>query len=220
MSNKIFCIGLNKTGTTSMEQYFSLLGYKVYQQSMCEQLFHNILINNLHNTDFKFVTNSECTDLFKFIDKYDFFQDVPFSLPYFYRILLEKYPNGKFIFTVRKNGEEWANSLIKFHIANFGKEIINNHEAYNINNINYYNSIIRYFFMSIGFKYEEEWYNKQKLINFYDNYINDVFRDLKDNKNVLILDINNPNKKVIIDSFLNINSKHDITFPHLFKTNS
>ena len=213
MSNKVFCIGLNKTGTTSMEVYFSLLGYKILNQHKYEMLFRNKL-TNLLSTNFKFVTSSECRDLFDVIDNYDFFQDVPFSLPYFYRILLEKFPNNKFIFTTRKNGEEWANSLINFHIKTFGKNIITNHEGYN----NHYNKIIQYIFMSMGFTYNENWYDKDKLIIFYDNYIKNICNDFKDNGNFLLLDINNPCNKEIIDSFLNINSNPNIKFPHLLKS--
>jgi hypothetical protein len=217
MSTKVFCIGLNKTGTTSMEKYFSLLGYNVCDQVECEILTHNILTQS-HKIGINVVTELECTDLFNLVEQCNFFQDIPFSLPYFYRILLEKYPDSKFIFTIRKNGEEWANSLIKFHTVTFDKEIITNHKGYNINKIYHYNSIIRHLFISMGFTDNENWYDKQRLMNFYENYINDVSRDFKDNENFLLLDINNPAKKQLIDQFLNLET-NNITFPHLIKSN-
>lgn len=71
--------------------------------------------------------------------------------------------------------------------------------------------------MSIGFTHVENWYNKKKLIKFYDDYINTVTNEFKDNKNFLLLDINNPDKTRIIEDFLHITT-NAIKFPHLMQT--
>ena len=67
---KIFCIGLNKTGTTSLGLFFEKAGFNVAKQHEGE-----LLLRSYINRDFKEIT--------KYVtkSKYSVFQDVPFSLP-------------------------------------------------------------------------------------------------------------------------------------------
>ena len=104
---KVFCIGRNKTGTTSLERALSDLGYVVGHQPTAELLIHDYAQRN-----------------FKPIVEYcrtaEAFQDVPFSLPYTYQILDYAFPGSKFILTVRDNENEWYQSLIRFHRNRLG----------------------------------------------------------------------------------------------------
>jgi hypothetical protein len=219
MKNKIFIIGLNKTGTSSMQQYFELLGYNVGNQIESELIIRDILLlkqKYSNNTKkFNLLKESECVPLFNYIDKYDVFQDVPFSYPFFYILLIRKYPNSKFIFTTRKNAEEWANSLTNFHINVFSNKCITNHLIYG----DHYNIITKYLFNTMGFSDNKLWYNKSKMIKFYNKYVNTVLNDFKNNKLFLCFNINDPNKQQLIHAFLGTQINANIPFPHWLKTN-
>jgi len=104
---KIFCVGLNKTGTTSLEKEMISLGYTVGNQMRGTRL-----INNWAKRDFKPIIQLGKTA--------QFFQDAPFSYPYTYIAMDMAYPNSKFILTVRDNPEEWYNSLTRFHSKLWG----------------------------------------------------------------------------------------------------
>ena len=120
---KIFGIGLNKTGTSSLGDYFELLGYKLY----CKPTSKNIDIAK---------KNPEYFD--KIIENYHVFEDWPF--PLIYKYIYEKYPTSKFILTMREDNEKWFDSLFR-HSKRTGpteqrKKIYGYHdpEPTNINN--------------------------------------------------------------------------------------
>lgn len=106
---KIFCIGHNKTGTTTIESVLKDFGYKLGNQIQGE-----MLLDAWYHRDFK--------EIIKFCKTADAFQDVPFSLPYTYQHLDLAYPGAKFILTERDNAEQWYQSLTKFHSKLWAKE--------------------------------------------------------------------------------------------------
>ncbi len=108
--NKIFCIGLNKTGTTSLEKLLLLFGYKTGNQSVGEILSLDWLIDQ------------NAKRIIKYCYTADAFQDAPFSFPGLYKVLDNAFPNSKFILTVRSNPEEWFDSLIRFHTHLFSSD--------------------------------------------------------------------------------------------------
>ena len=94
-SPKIFGIGLNKTGTTTLGQCGELLGLK------CIGFDRRLL---------REIVNEKKTDGLKdIVDQYDLFEDWPW--PLVYRELDKMYPGSKFILTTRLNGVTWLNSL-------------------------------------------------------------------------------------------------------------
>ena len=99
---KVFCIGLNKTGTTSIESVLKDFGYKVGIQSDAE-----LLMGDWARRDFRRIV--------EYCKTAEAFQDVPFSLDFTYQILDYAFPGSKFILTVRNNAEEWFQSLIRFY---------------------------------------------------------------------------------------------------------
>ena len=104
---KVFCIGFNKTGTTSVRVAFEELGYMVGNQPVAEG----------------FITDWARRDFSRIIDycnTADAFQDIPFSLPDTYQSLDAAFPGSKFILTVRTNAEMWYRSLTSFHSSLFG----------------------------------------------------------------------------------------------------
>lgn len=99
---KIFCIGRNKTGTTSLEQVFKDFGYKVGVQSEAELLMDDWAVRDYRR-------------IVQYCNTADAFQDVPFSLDFTYQILDYAFPDSKFILTIRNNADEWYKSLVRFH---------------------------------------------------------------------------------------------------------
>lgn len=101
-TKKIFCIGRNKTGTTSLASFFRANGFKVGNQEKAE-----LLMEDWAKRDF--------TRIIEYCKTAEVFQDVPFSLPYTFEALDLAFPKSKFILTLRSNPEEWYQSLITHH---------------------------------------------------------------------------------------------------------
>lgn len=106
---KVFGIGNNKTGTTSLKAAMEELGYKTGDQRTAEEL-----IDDWAKRDFKRIV--------QYCKTAQFFQDVPFSKPYTFVVLDHEFPGSKFILTVRDDPEQWYNSLVKFHSKKWGRE--------------------------------------------------------------------------------------------------
>ena len=97
MKQKVFVIGFQKTGTTSLDLALQKLGYKVY----CVD--KNLL---------KFEKSKDIKSYIKKILKnWDAVQDMPW--PLFYRELYELYPDAKFILTKREP-DDWFSSVKRF----------------------------------------------------------------------------------------------------------
>lgn len=107
-SEKIFCVGRNKTGTTSIKAVFEGLGFDVAPQREAE-----ILTDNYY-----FCGNF--IPIINYCKKHQAFQDVPFSYPEVYKLLALAFPRSKYILTVRDNSEQWYSSITRFHAKRFG----------------------------------------------------------------------------------------------------
>ena len=67
---KVFCLGMNKTGTTTMVKVFKDLNFRVAPQIKQEEVIGDIK------------SKAEKSKIRKFCWKYNFFQDLPFSGKY------------------------------------------------------------------------------------------------------------------------------------------
>ena len=105
---KIFCIGCNKTGTTSLKVALKELGYRIGDQTKAE-----LLIDNYINRDFKSIA--------AYCKTADAFQDVPFSFKHTYLAMDVLIPGSKFILTVRDDERQWYESVIRFQTKMYGK---------------------------------------------------------------------------------------------------
>ena len=87
--NKIFVVGYNKTGTTTMEQVLRLYGYSMpHQQEQEARLTKQVSCTNY--------------DEFRsFVSKFDAFQDLPFSQDQTYVVADVLFPDSRFILTER-----------------------------------------------------------------------------------------------------------------------
>lgn len=99
---KVFVIGFNKTGTTTIEKVLRDFGYIMGHQMKASGLFDEY-------------SKRDYSGLFKLCESAEAFQDIPFSHPDIYKVLDERFPNSKFILTVRNDEEQWFNSMVKFH---------------------------------------------------------------------------------------------------------
>lgn len=105
---KVFGIGRNKTGTTSLKMAMMQLGYVVRNQRTAE-----LFLDDWAERDFRRLIN--------YCKTAQFFQDVPFSLPCTYKALDEHFKGSKFILPVRNSPEEWYESLVRVHSKLWGK---------------------------------------------------------------------------------------------------
>lgn len=103
---KIFCIGKNKTGTTTLQKTMHMHGIRTGNQVRGELLMEDYALR-----DFK--------KIIRYCRSAQAFQDLPFSFPETYKHLDRAYPNSKFILTIRDSDTQWYNSLVKFHTQKF-----------------------------------------------------------------------------------------------------
>ncbi len=92
---KIFGVGLNKTGTTTLGAAAALFGLRT--KSWDAALFRSTIINK------------ERAVLWETIDQFDVFDDFPYSL--LYREIDARYPGSKFVLTERESVEKWLKSI-------------------------------------------------------------------------------------------------------------
>jgi hypothetical protein len=93
---KVFGIGLNKTGTKTLGACFNILGLNNYSYDL-ELLKH--------------FGRGELNPVFSVADRYDSFEDWPW--PLLYRQFDERYPDARFILTLRRDPETWFESLCR-----------------------------------------------------------------------------------------------------------
>ena len=96
--SKVFGIGLPKTGTKTLGDCFKELGFKhrSFDMDLAAQAKRNELENVLAEAE-----------------KYETFEDWPWFLVY--RELDQRFPNSKFILTLRKDTNAYVTSLRKHH---------------------------------------------------------------------------------------------------------
>jgi hypothetical protein len=94
---KIFCIGLPKTGTTSLGKAFDILGL-----SHNEATDSTLAIRDICNASYNYIREQ--------ISVYDAFEDTPYHLIYDW--LHYNYPEAKFILTERLNEDKYLQSLL------------------------------------------------------------------------------------------------------------
>lgn len=179
---KYFCIGRNKTGTTSLKKAFEDLGYIVGNQREAEHLYD------------RFYFKHEFEPIIRYCRSAQVFQDVPFSCPETYKHLDIAFPNSKFILTIRDSSEQWYRSLCKFHAKRFSgdpnrppnyTEMLNSdfiRPGYKTNMLKLYGTSKEDPYNAEILKAHYEWHNAQ-IIEYFKNRPNDL----------LVINISDPN---------------------------
>jgi hypothetical protein len=100
-SGKIFVVGFNRTGTTSIQQ--SLQSGNV----LCgPQILHERLLRDWAQRRF-----DRIVALCRY---YEGFQDYPFAFPFTYQAMDQAFPDARFVLSMRDSAEQWYESLVGF----------------------------------------------------------------------------------------------------------
>jgi hypothetical protein len=203
--DKVFCIGMNKTGTTSLKFEFIRLKYNVAPQREIERKFWAY-------------NNEKWEVIIDYCKGYDFFQDFPFSFPNTYKEI-DKVFGSKFILTIRNSADDWYDSLIRFHKTT---------GAFNSNGkLPTANNLKDAIYIRKGWMYDThmtlfdvtdtDLYNKEKLVKAYNDYNNEVINYFGDRDDFLVLNLSEGDSYSKFIKFLNVDSPHS-EFLHLNKS--
>ena len=201
---KIFSIGFNKTGTTSLTETFKRHRYKVAPQTKGEQLCKDWAKNDF-------------TKIIKLCEDYEVFQDRPFSMPGTYKHLDEAFPNSKFILSVRDNEDKWYGSFIRFQRMIFGGKITPSANILKKSQHCYKG----WMYDVIKDQYntpDDDLYNKETLTNIYLKHNKDVLEYFKDRPDdLLVINLKHEDSYKRFCKFLGIRKERRF-FPHLNKS--
>lgn len=103
---KIFCIGYNKTGTTSLGQALRMLGYR--HASFNKRVWRD------------YYRNGKIDKILSYTAKFESFDDLPWLMPDMIPVLDEKFPGSKFIYLHREE-EAWKRSYDQWRQKLFGE---------------------------------------------------------------------------------------------------
>jgi hypothetical protein len=191
-SPKVFCIGRNKTGTTSMAALFRQLGFTVAPQRPFELLIHDWHADRYDRIirGVKYKGNA--------------FQDVPFSLPKTYKILDQHFPKSKFILTIRNSEDDWYQSLVRFHSKIYSNGSIPTKE--DLQNAKYiYKGWAWEMYKMTKHTPEDDIYNEKILKRSYLDYNRSVMEYFSDKPGkLLIVNLKEPEALDKICSFLDV----------------
>lgn len=198
---KVFCIGENKTGTTTIEAVLASLGYKIGNQRKGE-----LLLRDWADRNFK--------PIVKLCKTADAFQDVPFSNDFTYQTLDYAFPGSKFILTVRNNKDEWYESMTRFHT-----KIIEKDRLPTMDDLKEFKYAYKgYLWESNKFKYgidESTLYDYKIYTDQYERHnerIKEYFKYRPDD--LLVLNVADQNAMEKLYSFLGVKYNGE-TMPHL-----
>ena len=203
--------------------YYSKKAYKIriyYKYSNILQIFEYITNIRIILQTFEYITNIriyfkifEYFRIFEYISRYsNIFQDIPFSLPNFYKELYKEFPEAYYILTVRDSSEVWYNSLDRFYKKSFPNKYHKIHE------IEYIRKGWLYSYLTDCLNSPKtEPLNKSSLVAVYENHISDVEEFFKDKPNLIKINLTNPLDFNRLEKFLG-NKFKSTSFPHLNKT--
>ncbi len=190
--SKIFCIGRNKTGTTSLKKAFDELGFITGNQTVAEKIYD------------KYYFKDNFKKIIKFCKTAEVFQDVPFSCPETFKYLDKAFPGSKFILTIRDSDEQWYCSITKFHAKHFGSNK-NIPTTSDLKEADYVRKGFMYNTVKLHGTLDSDPYNKEIMINHYNNYNKEVLNYFKDRKDdLLVINLSDPDAYGSFKKFLGI----------------
>lgn len=191
---KVFCVGNNKTGTTSIALALKEHGYMLGNQLKAE------LLNRAY-------ANGDFDKIVAYCKTAEAFQDIPFSWPETYKYLDMAYPNSKFILTVRDNSEQWYNSIVKFHSKLFGKGKTPTVDDFKRADYVYKGWMWENAQTLHGFTEAQDPYEKEVLIKSYEKHNKEVMEYFKDRPNdLLVINLSDKGSYQKFCSFLGVKS--------------
>lgn len=103
---KVFCIGYNKTGTTTIGKALEILGYN--NSSFNKKIWRN------------YYKQGKIEDVISYTSKFDSFDDLPWLKEDMIPVLDNRFPNSKFIYLEREE-KDWAISYYNWTYKQTGK---------------------------------------------------------------------------------------------------
>ena len=205
---KIFCIGQNKTGTTSIGKTLEKFGFKLSNQRKGELLITEYIDGKYEN-------------IIKYCKSADKFQDIPFSKPDLYNILDKEFEDAKFILTIRTDTKQWYSSLYNYHNYLFYKKNkktkITKTDMINISYV--YKGWLYNIFKNIYKTPDDDLYNEEILYKFYEKYNNDVIEYFKNKPDkLLVINLENKEDFFKLKEFLNLDNTNLDNFLHINAT--
>lgn len=201
---KVFCVGLPKTGTTSMAVLFKELGYDVAPQAESD------VMTVRHNFD---VPLKDLKDL---CDRYDAFQDLPFCMQSHLDRIRRLYPDAKYILTVRSSAATWYSSVIRFYAQLCRIKKIPTIE--DLHRVRFSESTLAVLPKVYGTTNEDP-LNKSMMLDLYERH-NCLVRQsfVEENGNFIEIDLSNEADLPRLLSFLGHDTNAINNFPHANKT--
>lgn len=200
VDEKIFIIGRNKTGTTSIEKCLKKLGFIIGNQKVGELFIDDYEQGNFEN-------------ILRYCDSAEVFQDAPFSWPDTYKHVYKKYPRAKYILLERDSSEEWYNSLVRFH-----RKIINNGEPVTpelLKNFAYRRKGFLWQSARVVFGVSEKnIYDKEVYIENYESYNAEVKNFFADKDNFLFIKLTDNHVSEKLADFIG-KKRSKVKIPHL-----
>lgn len=201
---KIFCVGCNKTGTTSIENVFNSLGLTIGNQRQAE-----LLVFDWAKRDYRRLVN--------YCRSAEAFQDMPFSMHGTFQVVDEAFPGSKFILTVRSNVDEWFESLVRFHSKIVGKGRVPT--ADDLRQVNYRYPGFMLDVLKLNFGADESLlYNREAYAQFYEEHNENIKKHFKNRPDdLLVLNVAEPDAMERLLKFLGYPYTGQ-EMPHLNKT--
>jgi len=211
---KIICVGLNKTGTTSLKKGLEEIGLVGFPEHIGHQFLSPSIINGAIGSTIDSLLNPE----------YDFYEDMPFSFPKMYEKFFKFFPNEKYILTVRDSVEEWIKSVKNFYGDALNTEKIQNFDNRVPYSMNYANVEIQKVY-NWGHPMFRAWgltsidNIEEKLKNIYLNHIRD-FKEFmkKNNGDYMIINVSKKDELKKLSLWLGVETNIN-NFGHYNKTN-
>lgn len=191
-ADKIFCISMQRTGTTSVGAFFRHFGYSVagWQESKDTQW-----VSNWYDGNFEAIFNSK---LFK---NTQVFEDEPFWHPEFYKVLYHRFPNAKFILFTR-DSDDWFRSMLHHSKGNIWDDFKLHCKLYH-READYY--------QKTDTGQETFWGHDQYYKDYYETRNREVieFFQEKNSKRLIICDLNDADNWHKVGAFFDIDVPND-----------
>jgi len=194
---KVFVIGANKTGTTSMNKFLQDLGYRMGPQRKFELLAFDYF-------------DGKWERILNIIKNYEAFQDTPFSKATneFLLELQQRYPDAKFILSTRDDASEWYHSLLQFHRKLWFKDkaIV---DWKDVKEVNYgTEGLLLHFMLSnhsletLPDGYSKLPYDQEILEQWYNDYNSRIVKFFEGNANFIVVNLKDQNTTDQLKEFL------------------
>jgi len=204
---KIIGIGLNKTGTTSLEKDLTNFGYNF------PPTIHGSIniISDVYHGDYSSMYSALQNP------RFDAYQDVPYSLPKVYKKIYKIRPDDLYVLTVRDNVDIWIESVINFHGKIIKSKNINGNNdifqyIHGFQQTNYSNFDVPLFKLW-GLKHFENLEKKLKEVYHKHNESVINFFEKKYSKNFIVIDVSKKGELKKLTDWIGIdNQKTDFSW--------